>query len=134
MDTQTDLESRFTKRFMLAMIIFLALIAVQTFTIELVEMPTWMLVIVTILPVFPLIWAFFIFRARFLALDEYMQRLTGEAFLWVIGIVCFVTFIYGMLAMKLPVPEVSFAFILPAVFGGHGFILHLLLMDHNSEK
>jgi hypothetical protein len=39
-----------------------------------------------------------------------------------------------MLAMKLPMPEVSFAFILPAVFGGHGLILHFLLMDNNSEK
>ena len=134
MDTKTDMESRFTKRFMFSMILFLALIAVKTFTIELVEMPTWMLVIMTLMPILPLIWAFFIFRARFLALDEYMQRLTGEAFLWVIGIVCFVTFAYGMLAMKLPMPEVSFAFILPAVFGGHGLILHFLLMDNNSEK
>ena len=134
MDTKTDLERQFTKRFMVTMILFLALIAVQTFTIELVEMSTWMLVIVTLLPILPLVWAFFIFRARFLALDEYMQRLTGEAFLWVIGIVCFVTFTYGMLAMKLPMPEVSFAFILPIVFGGHGLILNFLLMDHNSEK
>ena len=134
MDTKTDIESRFTKRFMFSMILFLALIAVQTFTIELVEMPTWLLVVMTLLPILPLVWAFFIFRARFLELDEYMQRLTGEAFLWVIGIVCFVTFAYGMLAMKLPMPEVSFAFILPAVFGGHGLILHFLLMDNNSEK
>ena len=134
MDTKTDMERRFTKRFMFTMILFLVLIAVQTFTIELVEMPAWMLVIMTLMPILPLIWAFFIFRARFLALDEYMQRLTGEAFLWVIGIVCFVTFAYGMLAMKLPMPEVSFAFILPVVFGGHGLILHILLMDNNSEK
>jgi hypothetical protein len=134
MDTNTEMESRFTKRFMFTMVLFLALIAVQTFTIELVEMPTWMLVIMTLLPILPLIWAFFIFRARFLALDEYMQRLTGEAFLWVIGIVCFATFAYGMLAMKLPMPEVSFAFILPAVFGGHGLILHFLLMDNSGEK
>ena len=61
MDTKTDLERQFTKRFMVTMILFLALIAVQTFTIELVEMPTWMLVIVTLMPILPLIWAFFIF-------------------------------------------------------------------------
>ena len=134
MDTKTDMESRFTKRFMFSMILFLALLATQTFAIELLEMPTWLLVVMTLLPILPLIWAFFIFRSRFLALDEYMQRLTGEAFLWVIGIVCFVTFAYGMLAMKLPMPEVSFAFILPVVFGGHGLILHFLLMDNNSEK
>lgn len=134
MDTKKDFERQFTKRFMFTMILFLVLIAVQTFTIELLELPTWLLVIMTLLPILPLIWAFFIFRARFLALDEYMQRLTGEAFLWVIGILCFATFAYGMLAMKLPMPEVSFAFIMPVVFSGHGIVLYFLLMDSNSEK
>ncbi|MFT7560548.1 MAG: hypothetical protein ACI93R_002469 [Flavobacteriales bacterium] len=134
MDTKTDTQRRFIQRFMFTMILFLGLIAVQTFTIELLDMPTWMVVIVTLLPILPLIWAFFIFRVRFLALDEYMQRLTGEAFLWTIGLVCFASFAYGMLAMKLPMPEVSFAYILPAVFGGHGIILRFLLMDHDSEK
>jgi putative transcriptional regulator len=53
-----------------------------------------------------------------------MQRLTGEFFLWVTGIMCFVTFGYGMLAMKLPMAELSSAYILPVVFAGHGIILH----------
>jgi hypothetical protein len=134
MDTATYTESEFTKRFMLSMALFLVLIAVQTFTIELVELARWQLIIVTLLPTLPLIWAFFIYKARFHALDEYMRRLTGEAFLWVIGIVCFASFTYGMLAMKLPMPEVSFAFILPAVFGGHGLILQLLLMENKNEE
>jgi len=116
------------------MVLFLLLIAIQTFTIELMVLPIWLTVVVTLLPMLPLLWAFFIYKARFHALDEYMQRLTGEAFLWVIGIVCFVTFAYGMLAMKLPMPEVSFAFITPVVFGGHGLILKLLLRENNNEK
>jgi hypothetical protein len=89
---------------------------------------------VTLMPLLPLIWGFFIYRGRYHALDEYMQRLTSEAFLWVIGILCFVTFGYGMLAMKLPMPEVSFAYILPVVFGGHGLILHLLLFLNGEEE
>lgn len=134
MNTQTDKETWFTKRFMLSMVLFLVLIAFQTFTIELLELPTWIVIFVTLLPLLPLIWGFFIYKARFNALDEYMQRLTGEAFLWVIGIVCFVTFAYGMLTMKLPMPEVSFAYILPTVFAGHGIVLQLLLIENKNEE
>lgn len=134
MNTETRTDTQFQKRLMLSMVVFLLLLVVQTFSIELLPLPKWLVVVFTLLPVLPLFWAFFIYRARFRALDEYMQRLTGEAFLWVTGIVCFLTFGYGMLEMKLPMPEVSLAFILPAVFGGHGLILQLLLMEQNREK
>ncbi len=127
-------EKHFTQRFMLAMMLFLALIAVQTFSIELLELAKWQVIAVTLLPVTPLIWAFFIYRARFKALDEYMQRLTGEAFLWVIGILSFATFIYGMLAMKISMPDFNVAFILPAIFGGHGLVLQLLIRADSNEK
>ena len=127
MTAQVEVEGVFTKQFALSMFLFLALLAFQTFVIELWELPTWLTAVVTLLPTAPLVWAFCIFRKHFLGLDEYMQRLTGEAFLWVIGIVCFASFAYGMLAMKLPMPEVNMAFILPVVFGGHGVILHVLL-------
>jgi voltage-gated potassium channel Kch len=125
-------ESLLTKHFMAAMVVFLILIAVQTFSLELLEMSTWLKVLVTILPVLPLIWAFFIFRARYRALDEYMKALTGEAFLWMIGILCFSSFIYGMLAMKFPLPPVELALVMPVVFGGHGLILHLLVWKDNG--
>jgi hypothetical protein len=125
-------ETLLTKRFMTTMVVFLILIAVQTFSLELLEMSTWLKVVVTILPVLPLIWAFFIFRARYRALDEYMKALTGEAFLWMIGILCFSSFIYGMLAMKFPLPPVELALVMPVVFGGHGLILHLLVWKNNE--
>jgi hypothetical protein len=134
MDTITYTQSRFIKRFMLSMALFLLLLVVQTFTIELVELSRWQLIIVTLMPMLPLVWAFFIYKARYHTLDEYMQRLTGEAFLWVIGIISFVTCAYGLLAMKMPMPEVSFAYILPAVFGGHSLILHFLLMENKDEE
>ena len=134
MNDQTQNDRRFSKHFMFSMVVFLLLIAVQTFAIELVPMPAPFVVGLTLLPILPLIWAFFIYRARFRALDEYMQRLTGEAFLWVTGIICFLSFAYGMLAMKFPMPEISFAFILPAVFGGHGLVLQILLAESNREK
>ena len=125
-------DTLFTKHFMAAMVVFLILTAVQAFTLELISMPTWLKVMVTLLPVLPLIWAFFIFRARYRALDEYMKALTGEAFLWVIGILCFSSFIYGMLAMKFPMPPVELALVMPVAFGGHGLILHLLVWKDNG--
>lgn len=121
----------FFKRFMTAMAIFLVIIAAQTFALELLTMPTWLKVIVTLAPILPLIWAFFLYRARYRALDEYMKALTGEAFLWMIGIISFLSFAYGMLAMKFAMPPVELALVLPIVFGGHGLILQLLIWkDH----
>ena len=123
----STIDNKLLKRFMTAMLLFLILIAVQTFTLELLNMSIWLQVVVTLLPVLPLIWAFFIFRTRYLALDEYMKALTGEAFLWVIGLLCFSSFIYGMLAMKFAMPPVDLALLTPIVFGGHGLILQLLI-------
>ncbi len=116
------------------MLVFLLLIAVQTFAIELFALSTALVVVVTVLPVLPLVWAFFIYRTRFKQLDEYLQRLTGEAFLWTTAIMCFVTFIYGMLAMKLPLPNISLAYILPIVISSQGLILQLLLWEDSREK
>ena len=125
-------DTLFIKRFMAAMLLFLILIALQSFTLERLNMPIWMQVMVTLLPVLPLIWAFFIFRNRYRKLDEYMKALTGEAFLWMIGLLCFSSFIYGMLAMKFAMPPVNLALVLPIVFGGHGLILQILLWKDNE--
>jgi len=124
----------FVKLFMIAMAIFLILIAVQTFSLALLEMPMWLKVVVTLMPVLPLIWAFFIFRARYRALDEYMKALTGEAFLWTLAMLCFSSFIYGMLAMKFPMPTVELALVTPIVFGCHGLIVQILLWKDNAES
>lgn len=129
---EIDYKTQFIKRFMAAMLLFLVLLAVQTFVLELFELPTGLKVAVTLLPVLALFWAFVIFRARYRALDEYMKAMTGEAFLWMIGILCFSSFIYGMLAMKFTMPPVNLAFVLPIVFGGHGLILQLLIWKDNE--
>jgi len=127
-------QTHFTKKFMLSMLLFLLLIVVQTFTIELAAPSDFVKVIVTVLPTIALLWAFSIFKARYKSLDEYMQRLTGEAFLWVIGLVCFLTFTYGMLEMKFEMPSISMTYILPLVFGSHGLVLEVLLWIDNREK
>ena len=118
---------QFYKSFMVAMAAFLICIAIQTFTLELIAMPLWLQVVVTLVPTLPLIWAFFLFRKQYRSLDEYMKSLTGEAFLWMLGLISFASFAYGMLAMKFAMPAVNLAFVLPGVFAGHGLILQLLL-------
>lgn len=130
---KTQQQSLFLKRFMSAMALFLILIAVQTFSLELLEMPTWLQITVTLLPVSAIIWAFFIYRAHYKTLDEYMQTLTGEAFLWLLGGICFSSFVYGMLAMKFTVPPINLAFVTPIVFGSHGLIVQLLIWKDNEE-
>ena len=127
-------DTVYFKRFMAAMMLFLILIAVQTFSLELLDMPTWLKVVVTLFPGLPLVWGFFIFRARYRALDEYMKALTGEAFLWTLGMLCVSSFIYGMLAMKFPMPPVDLALVTPVVFGSHGLILQLLIWKDNEES
>jgi hypothetical protein len=117
---------------MAAMMLFLILIAVQTFSLELLEMDTWLKVVITLMPGTALIWAFLIFRARYRAYDEYMRTLTGEAFLWTLGILCIFSFIYGMLAMKFSIPAVDLALVTPFVFGIHGIIVQLLIWKDNE--
>lgn len=125
-------EAAFAKRFMVAMGVFLLCIAFQSFSLELLDMPTWLKVVLTLLPVLPLFWAFLIFRVRYRGLDEYMKALTGEAFLWMIGIICFSSFMYGMLTMKFAMPPVNLAFVLLIVFGGHALILQCLVWKDNG--
>jgi hypothetical protein len=125
-------DTVYLKRFMTAMVLFLILIAVQTFSLELLDMPTWLKIVVTLFPGLPLVWGFFIFRARYRALDEYMKALTGEAFLWTLGTLCVSSFIYGMLAMKFPMPPVDLALVTPVVFGSHGLIVQLLIWKDNE--
>jgi hypothetical protein len=125
-------DTVYLKRFMTAMVLFLILIAVQTFSLELLDMPIWLKIVVTLFPGLPLVWGFFIFRARYRALDEYMKALTGEAFLWTLGTLCVSSFIYGMLAMKFPMPPVELALVTPVVFGSHGLIVQLLIWKDNE--
>lgn len=134
MNTVNPEEVVFLKSFMLSMVVFLLLIAVQSFAFELYEMTFAVQILVALMPIIPLVWAFFIFRQKFLTMDEYMQRLTGEAFLWILGIVGFATSAYGMLVMKMSFPEFNISYILPIIFGGHGLVVQLLLWKDKYEK
>mgnify|MGYP003385470434 CR=1 FL=1 len=124
----------FNKIFMLSMAVFLVLIALQTWMFEKVNMNSAVQIFMAIMPVLPLFWSFFIFRQHYKKMDEYLQRITGEAFLWVVGLLGFITFAYGMLVMKLDYPVFNISFILPIIFGTHGLVVSLLLwIDKNEE-
>lgn len=134
MDSSTLNQRQFNLRFILAMVAFLLTLVIQTFSIELLQLSPSLVITMALLPTLPLLWSFFIFRRYYLNLDEYLQRLSGEAFLWTLGIVCFLSFGYGMLTMKLTLPQINLAYLLPAVFGGHVLILQLLLLGHGREE
>lgn len=128
-------EKEFTKTFMLSMIVFLLVIAFQAFALELLDMPEWAAVAVTLSPILPLFWSFKIFLNHYRKLDEYMKALTGESFLWMLGLVCFASFAYGLLKMQFAIADFNMALIMPIIFGGHGLILQILLWkDNASEK
>lgn len=126
-------EIKFTKTFMLSMVLFLLVIAFQAFALELLDMPTWLKVVVALTPILPLFWSFKIFLNRYRNLDEYLKSLTGEAFLWMLGLVSFGSFAYGLLKMQFAIPDFNMALMLPIIFGGHGLILQLLLWKDNEE-
>ncbi|NOU49852.1 hypothetical protein HG263_04795 [Pseudoalteromonas sp. JBTF-M23] len=133
MTLHSQRENKFVKYFMTSMLVFLLCIGVQVAAFEFFRMATWLQVVVTLLPVIPLLWSFKIFLTRYKALDEYLKSLIGEAFLWVLGVLCFATFTYGMLAMKFELPTFNIALILPIAFGAHGLVLTLLLRKDNEK-
>lgn len=134
MTIANERQDVFIKPFMFSMLAFLLLIAVQSFAFELYEMPYGLQIIVALMPIIPLFWSFSIYRKQFIIMDEYMQRLTGEAFLWMLAIVGFATFAYGMLIMKMSFPAFNICFILPIIFGGHGLVVQLLLWKDKYEE
>ena len=120
--------------FMYSMAIFLGLMGVQTVIFETVQMAIWVKAVLALVPMLPLVWAFFIYRRHYKRLDEYMQQKTGEAFLWVLGALCFASYGYGMLMYKIDVPAINPAFILPVVFGIHGVVIELLVKADSDEE
>ncbi|NOU50703.1 hypothetical protein HG263_09160 [Pseudoalteromonas sp. JBTF-M23] len=127
-------DSCFNKHFMVSMALFLLIIALQTLAFEFLQMPVWLQILVALAPVFPLAWSFKIYLAKFRAMDEYLKARTGEAFLWVLGALCFATFAFGMLSIKFDMPEFNLALILPLVFGGHGLVLEALICKDNKNR
>ena len=129
----SEKEKKFTKTVMLSMVVFLIVIAIQAFALELLEMPKWVAVMVTLSPILPIFWSFKIYLNRYRGMDEYLKALTGEAFLWMLGVVCFTSFAYGLLKMQFEIPDFNMALMLPIIFGGHGLILQILIWKDNEK-
>ena len=129
-------EQRFTKQFMLSMVIFLIVIAAQAFALELLDIPVWLQIIITLSPILPLIWSFKIFLNSYREMDECLKALTGGSVLWMLGLVAFVafaSFAYGLLKLQFTIPDFNLALMLPFIFGGHGLILRFLLWKDNEK-
>ena len=131
---ETSHSKKFNVRLLITMVIFLILIAVQTFAFELYELNFVMKVVMAVIPVLPLFGSVYFYRQYYLTMDEYMRKITGEALIWVIALVGFGTFIYGMLSMKMPMPEFNLALLFPSICIAQGVIAQILLMVNDSEK
>lgn len=131
---ETKQSKRFNIQLATTMAIFLLLLAVQTHAFEHWELTLATQVIFALLPVVPLFAALMYYRRFFLSMDEYMKKLTGEALIWTCAIVGFGTFIYGMLDMKVGMPEFNIALILPGICIGQGLITQILLKVDNREE
>ncbi|MCX8238625.1 MAG: hypothetical protein OSB05_07380 [Akkermansiaceae bacterium] len=67
-------------------------------------------------------------------MDEFMQRVQGESLLWIIGVICFLSFGYGMLEMVLGVvPPIGVIWILPTVCLGSGLMNFILMRRYHAE-
>jgi hypothetical protein len=126
-------EIRFTVAFMLAMGGFLLVLAARTFALEWYEFGTITKALITVTPVVPLFFALWSYVKHYRSMDEFMQRVTGESFLWAIGIVCFLSFGYGLLEIEMQVPHISLAWFLPVILAGSGLARIVLLKCYHEE-
>lgn len=131
---ETKQSKRFNIQLSIAMAVFLLLLAVQTFAFELYNLNLVMQITFALLPVIPLFVALICYRYYFLSMDEYMKKLTAEALILTCAIVGFGTFIYGMLDMKIGMPDFNISLILPGICIGQGLITQILLKVDNHEK
>ena len=126
-------ELTFTKTFMGAMAAFLVILAVRTFALELNDFGTITTALIAMSPVIPMIFALWVYVRHYRRMDEYMQRITGESFLWTIGVISFSSFAYGLLQYEMDVPAISFAWFMPAVIMGSGLVRIALLSGNHGK-
>tara|TARA_B110000305_G_C19006161_1_gene432783 strand:+ start:157 stop:627 length:471 start_codon:yes stop_codon:yes gene_type:complete len=126
-------EIKFTKQFMSAMALFLVILAVRTFALEWYEYGTITKALIAISPVIPMFYALWAYVKHYRSMDEYMQRITGESFLWAIGVISFSSFAYGLLQYEMDVPAISLAWFMPAVIMGSGLV-RIILLGGNHGK
>jgi len=133
-DKLEDTEKRFLKNFGLHIGMFLGLLVVQTFALELFDLATWAKVTVTIAPVVPILFLVLSVVRNYRQMDEFMQRVHGESLLWTIGILGAASFTYGMLERVLGiVPPISVIWLLPTVAFMSGLVNFILMRHYDGE-
>lgn len=135
MTCETDKkEIKFTKEFMGTMMVFLIVITIRTFALEWYEFSTFIKGMVTMSPIVPLFWSLWVYIKHYRAMDEFMQRVTGESFLWTIGIISYLAFGYGLLEYEMDVPHISWAWLWPATVMGSGLTRFALLKHYDHAE
>lgn len=116
------------------MIVFLGLLAVQTFALELFDLGYPGKILATLAPTVPVFFMLVLTVKNYREMDEFMQRVQGESLLWTISVICFLSFGYGMLEMVLGVvPPIGVIWILPTVCLGSGLMNFILMRRYHAE-
>jgi|TARA_B110000305_G_scaffold240044_1_gene309561 hypothetical protein len=129
-----DRDANYLKKTSVLMALFLALLAVQTFALELFDLGYAGKILATLAPTIPVFCMLLVTVKNFRGMDEFMQRVQGESLLWTIGVIGFLSFGYGMLEMVLGiVPPIGVIWILPTVGVGSGLMNFILMRRYHAE-
>ena len=129
-----DRDAKYLKKMAVLMAVFLALLAVQTFALELFDLGYAGRILATLAPTVPVFCMLVVTVRNYREMDEFMQRVQGESLLWIIGVICFLSFGYGMLEMVLGVvPPIGVIWILPTVCLGSGLMNFILMRRYHAE-
>ena len=129
-----DRDAKYLKKTAVLMTVFLTLLAVQTFALELFDLGYAGKILATLAPTVPVFCMLIVTVKNYRDMDEFMQRVQGESLLWTIGVICFLSFGYGMLEMVLgAVPPIGVIWILPTVCLGSGLMNLILMRRYHAE-
>ena len=129
-----DRDAKYLKKSGVLMAVFLALLAVQTFALELFDLGYAGRILATLAPTVPIFFMLVLTVGNYREMDEFMQRVRGESLLWTIGVISFFSFGYGMLEMVLGiVPPINVIWILPTVCLVSGLMNFILMRRYHAE-
>ncbi|MCX8238621.1 MAG: hypothetical protein OSB05_07360 [Akkermansiaceae bacterium] len=127
-------DAKYLKKMAALIAVFLALLAVQTFALELFDLGYSGKMLAALAPTVPVFCMLVATVKNYREMDEFMQRVQGESLLWTINVICFLSFGYGMLEMVLGVvPPIGVIWILPAVCLGSGLMNFILMRRDHAE-
>lgn len=108
-------EKKFVVKFLLYIALFLGVLGLSVVLNETHDFSTYGKGFLATSPVVPIIFLLRLVVNQYRSFDEYIQRVMGESLLWAVGIIGCIAMAYGLLAAMVEVPNLSPAYMLPAI-------------------